>query len=219
MRDFQHIFGGDATGDAHVLGVSAVVEEQVLAEIFLSATAMKTTQARGGIGGHHAHADLPAGIYALSDGGNFADHFVAKDGRRLNHFGVITALPNFEVGAIGQREEHADQNFIDSQRGHIDLLNTQVFATVENGGIHFDGDGHPGRSGFHGCTDLRFSCSRRSHWWVISILSDSTVGRAASSNPSWILASGKRCVTIFITGSCFFNIKSAAVSWMSAAAL
>src|ERR1700722_14993677 len=130
MRDFQHVFGGDATGNAHVLGVSAVVEEQVLAEIFLSAAAMEATQTRSGIGGDHAHADLPAGIYTLSDGGNFADHFVAEDSRRLNHLGVITALPNFEVGAICEREEYADQNFVGGERGHIDLLNTQVFATV-----------------------------------------------------------------------------------------
>jgi len=43
----------------------------------------------------------------------------SENGGGLNHLGVIAALPNFEVGAIGEREEHADQNFIGGERGHI----------------------------------------------------------------------------------------------------
>src|SRR5215510_13181006 len=39
VRHFEHIFDDDAARDAHVLGVSAVVEEQIVAEVFLPAAA------------------------------------------------------------------------------------------------------------------------------------------------------------------------------------
>jgi len=38
--------------------------------------------------GNHAHADTPARINTFPHGDDFADQLMAKDGRRLNHFGV-----------------------------------------------------------------------------------------------------------------------------------
>ena len=116
VRHFQHVFGDDAAGNAHVFGVRAVVEQQVFAKIFLAAAAVIAAETRRGIGGDHANAHAPAGVHTLADGDDFADHFVAEDGGRLNHLGVIAALPDFQVGAIGQRQAHAQQHFVGGQR-------------------------------------------------------------------------------------------------------
>ena len=94
MRHLQHIFHNDARGNAHVFGVRSIVEEQIVAEIFLPAAAMVAPQARRGIGRYDTHAQAPARIRALTRDGDFTDHFVTKDRGRLNHFRVIAALPN-----------------------------------------------------------------------------------------------------------------------------
>ena len=91
---------------------------------------MVAAQARSGIGGDYAHADLPAGVDTLANSGDFADHFVPEDRGSLNHLGVIAALPDLEVGAVGEREAHAEQYFIGGQGGHVDLLDAQIFAAV-----------------------------------------------------------------------------------------
>ena len=136
VRNLEHIFHGDASGNAQIFGVRAIVEEQIFAEIFLAAAAMVAAQAGRGIGGDHAHADAPASVDALADGGDFADHFVTEDRGRLNHLRVIAALPDFEVGAVSKSETHAEQDFIGGERGHVDFLDAQIFAAVQNGGVH-----------------------------------------------------------------------------------
>src|SRR5215469_269950 len=104
MRHFEHVFHGDAAGNAHVLGVSAVVEEQIVAEVFLAASAVVTEQAGCGIRGDHTHSDAPTRVDALAGGDDVANQFMAKHCRRLNHARVIAALPDFEVGAVGERK-------------------------------------------------------------------------------------------------------------------
>src|SRR5262245_44824142 len=101
MRDLQHVFHDDACWNAHVFGVSAVVEENVLAEIFLAAAAVVTAKTGRRICRNDAHADAPASFGAFANGHDLTDHFVAEDGGRLNHLGVIAALPDFQVGAVG----------------------------------------------------------------------------------------------------------------------
>jgi hypothetical protein len=112
VRHLQHIFHDDATGDAHVLGVRAVIEKKIFAEIFLAAAAMKAAQAGRGVRGNYTQAQTPPGVDSLPDRSDFADDFMAEDRRRLDHLGVIAALPDFEVGAIGEREAHAEQDFV-----------------------------------------------------------------------------------------------------------
>jgi hypothetical protein len=136
MRHFEHIFHYDAAGDAQIFSVGAIVEEQIFAKIFLATATVKAAQARRGIGGNDALADAPAGINALSEGGDFTDDFVAENGGRLNHARVVTALPNFEIGAIGKREANAEEDFIGGQSRHVDFFDAQIFAAVENSGGH-----------------------------------------------------------------------------------
>src|SRR4029077_14454205 len=116
---FQHVFHRNAAGDAHVFGIGPVVEEQVFAKIFLTATTVVAAQARSGIGGNHAHANAPSCVHALSHRRNVSNDFVSKDGRRLDHFGVIAALPDFEIGAVGQREANTEEHFVGSKVRHI----------------------------------------------------------------------------------------------------
>ena len=219
VRHFQHIFHDDAAGDAHVIGVGAVVEQQVVAKIFLATAAVIAAQTRRGIRGDNAHADPPAWIHPLADGRDLADQLVAKDGRRLNHFRVIAALPDFEVGTVGKRQPDAHQDFVGGQSGHVDFFNAKIFAAIQHRRGHLRGHRGVGYGSFHFFAYFQLLWRRRAHACVIKILSDSAVGLAARSSASWILANGKRCVTISMTGSFFFSTRSAPSSWMSTAAL
>src|SRR5207302_9005231 len=66
VRHFEHVFHDDTAWDAHVIRVSAIIEQQIVAQIFLAAAAMVAAQARRGIRGDHTHADPPAGIYTFA---------------------------------------------------------------------------------------------------------------------------------------------------------
>src|SRR5258708_11366135 len=186
--------------------------------MFLTTAAVVAAQARRRIRGDDPHADAPAGIHALAQGYDFADKFVAKDGWRLNHFGVIAALPDFEIGAVSEGQANAHQNFVDGQGGDIYLFYAKIFAAVQHGGGHLRRHRDVGYGSFHFFAYFHLLWRRRAHKCLIRILRDSSVGLAARFSPSWILANGKRCVTISIIGSFFFSTRSAPASWMSTAA-
>src|SRR6267378_4047713 len=185
----------------------------------LARAAMVAAQARRGICGDHAHADAPTLIYALAHGCNLTNQFVAKNGRRLDHFGVIAALPYFQVGTVGQRQANAHQHFIGGKRRHVNHFNAKILAAIQHGCGHLRRHRGRGYGSFQLFAYFQFLWRCRAHACVIKTLRDSSVGLAARSNPSWILANGKRCVTISITGSFFFSTRSAPASWMSTAAL
>ncbi len=130
VRHFQHIFGDDAPGYAHVLGIGAVVEQEIFAKIFLAAAAMVAAEARRGVCCDHANAHAPARVNPLADSHYFADNFVAKNSGRTDHFCVIAAFPYFQISAIGESETHTKQNFISRERRHIDFFDAQIFAPV-----------------------------------------------------------------------------------------
>src|SRR4029077_1508759 len=131
----------------------------------------------------------------------------------------VAALPDFQVGAVRKRQPYAQQNFVGGEGRHIDLFDAQIFAAVEYRGRHLRRHRDSRYSCFHFFAYFRLLWRRRAHSCVIKIFRDSTVGLAASSKPSWILANGNRCVTISITGSFFCSTRFAAPSWMSIAAL
>jgi hypothetical protein len=92
---------------------------------------MIAAQAGRGIRGDHAQADPPSRIDAFAYGCNFSHDFVAEDGGRLDHSGVVAALPYFQIGTIGQRETDAEKNFIGANGRHVDLLDAQILAAIE----------------------------------------------------------------------------------------
>ena len=76
--------------------VSAIQKKQVFAKIFLPGPAMKAFAARRGIGHGHAVADAPSQLRtAIPQLGKRASQFVAENGGRHNHFGVITPFEYF----------------------------------------------------------------------------------------------------------------------------
>ena len=183
VRHFKHVFNDDAARDAHVFGVRAVVEKQIVAEIFLAAAAMVAAKARGGIRGHYAHAEAPAGIDAFADGHDVADQFMAKDGRRLDHAGMVAAFPDFEVGAVRESEADTKKNFVGGQRRHVDFFDAKVFAAIEDRRHHFGWQRNACTSSFHFFAYFHFFRSRP-HACVIKIFNDSAVGLAANSKAS-----------------------------------
>src|SRR6266568_506367 len=56
VRDNKSVLFDDALWNAYVFGIGAVVEEQIVTQILLSALTVKARAAGGGVGRHHAHA-------------------------------------------------------------------------------------------------------------------------------------------------------------------
>ncbi len=135
LRNGQHVGFNDAARNANVFGVSAVVEQQVFAEIFLVLGAVETHAAGRGVQRHHAHALLEA----PDVGANFFDdagQFVAKQRRRHDHARVIAALIDLQIGTAGQGHLHLDQHFPFVQRGDRHPFDFDVLFTVEDRRCH-----------------------------------------------------------------------------------
>ena len=62
--------------------------------------------------------------------------FMAEDGGRHNHFGVIAAFENFQIGAAGERGLDADADFAGFQRWRRDVFDLNFFPAVKDGGFH-----------------------------------------------------------------------------------
>src|SRR2546427_7555683 len=221
-RNFEQVFPNDAAGSAHILGVGTVVDKKILAEILLAAVAVVTRPARRRICRQHAQARLPLTGHLWPDGDDFAHQLVPEHGRRRDHSRVVAALPDFQVGPVGESNAHANENLVRPDRRNVNLLDAQVFAAVE------DGCGHPSGGAFElSVLRKRFVGDSRHipslvalpYEYLMSTLSESAVGRAARSSACWICSSGNRCVINPATGSLREKINSAADSWMSTAAL
>ena len=134
--DLEHVFADDPAGDAHELGVGAVVEQQVLAEVLPAPQAEEAGIARRGIRRNHAHADAnPVRNLAA----HFRDHpgeFVAEDGRWNNHARMRTLFPDLEVRAAGERHLDLEQNFVFGQGRYRHLFHFQIFGAVKHRGAH-----------------------------------------------------------------------------------
>ncbi len=109
-RHGQHVGFNDAARDLDVLGVGAVVEQQILAQVLLMLGAVVAHLAGRGIQRHHPHALLES-AHARADLLDHSRQFVPEQSRRNDHAGVIAALVNLEVGAAGQGDLHFDENF------------------------------------------------------------------------------------------------------------
>jgi hypothetical protein len=133
--DLVHVALYDAGGDADIFGVGAVVEEEVLAEILEATAAVETVEAGGGVGGDDALADVEA-LDVFADGDDVAGEFVAEEGRRDDHLGVITAAKDLDVGAAGKgsADAHKDIAFLYFRNG--DLFHAHLFAPVEHSSLH-----------------------------------------------------------------------------------
>ena len=135
-RNDQHVGFDDAARNANVFGVSSVVEEEIFAEILLMFGAVEAHLARGGVQGDDAHAlleSVDAGSDFLDDSGQF----VAEQGGRNDHAGVVAALVHLKIGAAGQGNLNFDQNLAFSHARDRYFFNLEVFFAVQDGSGHF----------------------------------------------------------------------------------
>ncbi len=131
----QGVLLDDARGDAHVLGIRAVVEDQVLAQILLALPAPEAEVAGGGVQRHHAVSDVEAG-HAGARFDDLSGELVAKGDWRLEHHGVVAAAIDFEVGAAGEGGADAKHELApgSSRNGHT--FHAQVLAAIEDSRQH-----------------------------------------------------------------------------------
>jgi len=61
---------------------------------------------------------------------------MAEDGGRDDHFGVITALENFEVCSASQSRLDCNAHFARFERDRSDLLNANIFFAIKDCGSH-----------------------------------------------------------------------------------
>ncbi len=135
LRHANRVHGHDALGNADELCVRAVVEEQIVAEILLAAQAEIAFAARRGIERHHAIArreirDTLAGFE------NRSRQFVAEERRGHDHARVIAAPEDLEVRPASKRSAHVDDQLARRRLGDGNLLDADIFASMENGGLH-----------------------------------------------------------------------------------
>ena len=135
IGNVQRVFGDDAGRDADELGVRAVVEEQVVAEIFLPMLAEVALAAGCGVERHHAAAvgktlnSLPY----LDDG---SGQLVTEESRRDDHAGMVTAAKDFQVCSAGEGCADADNQLAGGCPRNRHVFNANVLAAVQNRGLH-----------------------------------------------------------------------------------
>ena len=61
---------------------------------------------------------------------------MAEERRGNDHARVIAAAKNFQIGSAGERRAHADDQLADGGLGNGNLLDADIFAAVEDGGLH-----------------------------------------------------------------------------------
>jgi hypothetical protein len=131
----QCILGDNAGRDADELGISAVVEEQIVAEIFLTAGAEVTHAARRGVERHHAIArSKPLDAFACLD--HRPGHLMTEQGWRYDHAGMVSTAKDLEVGTARKRCAYLDYQLSRTCLRNWNLLDSDIFTTVENCGLH-----------------------------------------------------------------------------------
>ena len=129
--DGEGVFGDDTGGDADVLGVGSVVEEEILAEVLLAVAAEETDVAGCGVESDDAVADFEGGysFAGLYDG---SGDLVAEGNGRLQHFGVVAATVDFEIGTAGEGRADPEDQFAGGSLRDGNVLQSQVFLAVEH---------------------------------------------------------------------------------------
>lgn len=106
VGDEEGVFFDDAGGDADVLGVSTVVEEEIVAEVLLVVEAEEAGVAGGGVEGQDAVADREF-CDAVADFNDGPGELVTEEAVKGEHLGVVAAAIDFEVSAAGEGRANA----------------------------------------------------------------------------------------------------------------
>ena len=135
IGNVQGVLGDDARRNADELSIGAVVEEQVVAEVFLPTLAEVALAAGSGIQRHHAAAvgktfnSLPC----LDDG---SGQLVAEEGRRHDHAGMVAAAKNFQVCSASEGGADADNQLAGGCPGNRHIFNANILAAMQDCGLH-----------------------------------------------------------------------------------
>ena len=135
IRHKQRILGHDAGWNANELGIGAIVEEQIVAEIFLAARAEIALAAGRGVERHNAVAGRKIRD-ALAGFDHRSRQLVPKERWRHNHARMIAAAEDLQVGSAGERRTHADNQLAGPGLGNRNLLDANILAAVEDRGLH-----------------------------------------------------------------------------------
>ena len=135
LRHKQRILGHNARRNADELRISAVVEEQIVAQVLLAMRAEITLPAGCGVQRDYAVAGGKA-LGSLTNLDDSSGLFMAKERRRHNHARVIAPPEDLQVGSAGERRVHADDQLTGFGFGNGNLLDADIFAAVENGSLH-----------------------------------------------------------------------------------
>lgn len=135
IGDAMQVPLGNPGRDHDGLCVGAVEEEQVVAEVGLVASAGRAHAAGGGVGGDDTIADVPVGGCGV-DFGDRAGELMAEGAGRGEHPGVVAASEDLEVGAAGEGGADPDADFAGLEGGFGDVLDPDIFLSVEHGGAH-----------------------------------------------------------------------------------
>jgi hypothetical protein len=129
--DQQGILLNDTCRNTNVLGVGAIVEEKIFAEILLTAKAEETPVAGGGVQSDDAIPLTEVG-YARTYLGNGTGDLVAKEDWRLQHHRVVSAPVDLKIGPACQSGSYADHQLSRIGTRGLDPLQAQVFLSIEN---------------------------------------------------------------------------------------
>jgi hypothetical protein len=134
-RDFVGILFDNASRNSNVLGVCAVVKQQVFAQVFLVAKTIKTFSARSGVGGNNTlpHFEL-ADIFSHRD--DVPRQLVAEQRWWDNHAGVVAPAEHFNIGSAGESGADANQHIFGPDAGNGNRLYLQALSAVQNGCHH-----------------------------------------------------------------------------------
>ena len=61
---------------------------------------------------------------------------MAEDGGGHDHFGVVPAFEDLQIGAAGERGFDADADFARFEGGWRDVFDLDFFLAVQDGGFH-----------------------------------------------------------------------------------
>jgi hypothetical protein len=139
--DVVRVAFDDARRNADVLGVCAVIEQQILAEVLEATAAEETLVARGGI---RRHDPITNGELrdTLAHRDYITGQLVPKHSGGDDHAGMVAAAKHFDIGSARQRYLYPDENVsvIDCRNSY--RLYLQVLLAVKHGShhlvIHYD---------------------------------------------------------------------------------
>lgn len=69
---------------------------------------------------------------------NHPGQFMTEDGRGHDHFSVVAAFEDFQVGPAGERRFDTDADFAGFEGGRRNLFDRNFFPAVQDGGFHPD---------------------------------------------------------------------------------